>query len=72
VVAEGEKGLRLNFRGAPLELVLDYLSEAAGFIIRPEVDEERAGLVIEHVIMDRRDLDAIVAQGFDERIHLAR
>ena len=38
VVAEGEKGLRLNFRGAPLELVLDYLSEAAGFIIRPEVD----------------------------------
>ena len=38
VVAEGERGLRLNFRGAPLELVLDYLSEAAGFIIRPEVD----------------------------------
>ena len=33
VVAEGEKGLRLNFRGAPLELVLNYLSEAAGFII---------------------------------------
>ncbi|HWH72424.1 MAG TPA: secretin N-terminal domain-containing protein, partial [Candidatus Sulfotelmatobacter sp.] len=26
-------GLRLNFRGAPLEMVLDYLSEAAGFII---------------------------------------
>lgn len=25
--------LRLNFRGAPLELVLNYLSEAAGFII---------------------------------------
>jgi len=36
--ANGEKGLRLNFRGAPLELVLDYLSEAAGFIIKPEVD----------------------------------
>lgn len=33
-----EKVLRLNFRGAPLELVLDYLSEAAGFIIKPEVD----------------------------------
>jgi general secretion pathway protein D len=26
-------GLRLNFRGAPLESVLDYLSDAAGFII---------------------------------------
>lgn len=25
--------LRLNFRGAPLEMVLNYLSEAAGFII---------------------------------------
>jgi len=32
------KNIRLNFRGVPLELVLDYLSEAAGFIIRPEVD----------------------------------
>jgi type II secretory pathway component GspD/PulD (secretin) len=30
---EDERNLHLNFRGAPLELVLDYLSEAAGFII---------------------------------------
>lgn len=37
-VADGEKGLRLNFRNAPLELVLNYLSEAAGFIIIPEAD----------------------------------
>ncbi len=29
---DGE-GLRLNFRGVPLEMVLDYFSEAAGFII---------------------------------------
>src|SRR5437762_4457657 len=29
----GEKGLRLNFRGVPLEMVLNYLSDAAGFII---------------------------------------
>lgn len=29
----GDKTLRLNFRGAPLEMVLNYLSEAAGFII---------------------------------------
>ena len=31
--AAGTNGLRLNFRGAPLESVLDYLSDAAGFII---------------------------------------
>ncbi len=29
-------GLRLNFRGVPLETVLDYLSEAAGFVIVAE------------------------------------
>jgi general secretion pathway protein D len=38
LVADGEAGLRLNFRNAPLELVLDYLSEAAGFTIIPEGD----------------------------------
>ncbi len=38
VVKEGEKGLRLNFRNAPLDLVLSYLSDAAGFIIVPEAD----------------------------------
>ena len=31
--ANGGKGLRLNFRNAPLSLVLDYLSDAAGFTI---------------------------------------
>jgi len=36
----GETGLRLNFRGVPLEMVLNYLSDAAGFIIniRPGTD----------------------------------
>ena len=33
-----ETPLRLNFRGAPLDLVLDYLSEAAGFIIILETE----------------------------------
>ncbi len=35
---ENERTLRLNFRGAPLELVLDYLSEAAGFVIVLETE----------------------------------
>ena len=32
------QGLRLNFRNVPLEEVLNYLSDAAGFIIHPEAD----------------------------------
>jgi len=35
---DGDKGLRMNFRGVPLEMVLDYLSDAAGFIIVLETD----------------------------------
>jgi type II secretory pathway component GspD/PulD (secretin) len=35
---DGEKGLRMNFRGVPLEMVLDYLSDAAGFIIVMETE----------------------------------
>lgn len=37
-IGNGENGIRLNFRGVPLETVLDYLSKAAGFIIVPETD----------------------------------
>ena len=35
---KSDGGLRLNFRGAPLSLVLDYLSDAAGFVINKEAD----------------------------------
>ena len=38
VVENGTNGLRLNFHKAPLNLVLDYLSDAAGFIINREAD----------------------------------
>ena len=34
----GDDELRLNFRGAPLEMVLDYLSRAAGFTIVLETE----------------------------------
>ena len=33
VTSDTEAGLRLNFRGVPLDMVLSYLSDAAGFII---------------------------------------
>ncbi len=32
------EGIQLNFRGAPLDTVLDYLSQAAGFVIVKETD----------------------------------
>ncbi len=32
-LGENERGIRINFRNAPLDLVLNHLSEAAGFII---------------------------------------
>lgn len=38
VVKDGEKGILLNFRNAPLDLVLTHLSDVAGFVIVPEVD----------------------------------
>ncbi len=38
LIPEGERGLRLNFRGVPLDMVLNYLSEAAGFIINLETE----------------------------------
>src|SRR5439155_2736271 len=37
--------LRLNFRNAPLSLVLDYLSEAAGFTISPDSKVDLKGTV---------------------------
>ena len=33
VATNGDRNLRLNFRGVPLDMVLNYLSDAAGFII---------------------------------------
>lgn len=36
--SDTDKVLRLNFRGVPLEQVLDYFGEAAGFVITPKVE----------------------------------
>jgi general secretion pathway protein D len=38
--SQGDKELRLNFRDVPLEMVLTYLSDAAGFIIVQETKVE--------------------------------
>ena len=39
-VYSGPEGLRLNFRGVPLDTVLDYLSREAGFVIVRDVEVE--------------------------------
>ncbi len=36
LLPNGQKGVRLNFRGVPLEMVLRYLSQVAGYIITLE------------------------------------
>jgi len=38
VADNGTNGLRMNFRGAPLDLVLNYMSSAAGFIVSGETE----------------------------------
>jgi type II secretory pathway component GspD/PulD (secretin) len=38
VTSDTEKGMKLNFRGVPLEMVLNYFAEAAGYTIVPKVD----------------------------------
>ena len=45
ILANGEKGLRMNFRGVPLEAVLNYMSDAAGFIIHPNPKVDVRGKV---------------------------
>jgi len=46
VVENGAEGLRFNFRGAPLSLVLEHLSKAAGFIIDKQVTDIRGTVEI--------------------------
>lgn len=43
--APGGKNLRMNFRGAPLDMVLNYMSDAAGFIINVAPGTEVRGRV---------------------------
>lgn len=55
--ANGASTLRLNFRNAPLSLVLDYLSDAAGFVIsaNSKVDLKGAITVWSNQPVDRTE-----------------
>lgn len=52
---EGETGLRMNFRNAPLDLVLNYLSEAAGFIVVLEAEVKGKIDVLSNQPLDKEE-----------------
>ncbi len=54
---DNSKGLRLNFRNAPLSLVLDYLSDAAGLVIsaNSKVDLKGAVTVWSNQLVNRTE-----------------
>ena len=58
----GANGLRLNFRGVPLERVLDYLSDAAGFVIsaNSKVDLQGKVTVWSNQLVDRNEAIALL------------
>jgi len=60
--ANGSKTLRLNFRNAPLSLVLNYLSDAAGFTIsaNSKVDLKGGVTVWSNQTVDRNEAIAIL------------
>src|SRR5882672_10591519 len=56
--------------GGLVERGPDAARQFQGVVVGPEMDEEHARLLVEHVTMDRRHLDIGSAQDSDERIDL--
>src|SRR5689334_8022252 len=48
----------------------DPLGELHGVVVRPEMHEVQARLLVQHVAVQGGDLDAVLAQGADDRIDL--
>jgi hypothetical protein len=67
------KGLRLNFRNAPLSLVLDYLSDAAGFTIsaNSKVDLKGAVTVWSNQMVDRDEAIRLLHKALSEHNYAA-
>lgn len=54
------KGLRFNFKGVPLDMVLDYLSKAAGFVIVREATVQGRIDVVSHRDISRDEAVALL------------
>jgi general secretion pathway protein D len=72
-LASGGKGLRLNFRNAPLSLVLDYLSDAAGFTIsaNSKVDLKGTVTVWSNQMVDRDEAVRLLHKALSEHSYAA-
>src|ERR671933_905694 len=46
------------------------LGELLRIVVRPEMHEEEARLLAEHVVVQGRDLDAVLAKRAEHRVHL--
>lgn len=60
ILPPAEEGLRLNFRGVPLDTVLDYLSSAAGFVVIREATVDGVVDVLSHQPLDKDEAVALL------------
>ncbi|MFA9476726.1 type II secretion system secretin GspD [Phycisphaerales bacterium AB-hyl4] len=74
--AQTEAGLTLNFRDAPLDAVLDYLSEEAGLVVVRSVDVEGRVTLISRQPLSLEDtidvLNSVLAEQGYAAIHTGR
>jgi general secretion pathway protein D len=72
-IANADQGLRLNFRNAPLSLVLDYLSDAAGFTIsaNSKVDLKGTVTVWSNRLVDRNEAVRLLHKALNEHNYAA-
>ena len=69
--ATGELKLRIQFRNAPLETVLDYMSNAAGYIIHPRVSISGKVTVWSEQPINKEEALALVEQMLNENGYTA-
>ncbi len=70
-ITNASEGIRLNFRDAPLDAVLDYLSEAAGFIIVREASIEGRVTVWSHQPLSKDEAAELLNTVLNEKGYAA-
>ena len=53
------------------QCLMEAMRQFECVVVRPKMDKERTRLLIDHVIVNRRDLDSAIAQGLDQGLYLA-
>lgn len=70
-VPKGADQLQMNFRGAPLDTVLDYLSRSAGFIVIKEASLSGNIDVVSHQPLSRDEAVALLNTVLNEKGYAA-